>query len=77
MGADKLAENTTNAPKLICPICLPKPKSLGFDEKRLHWASVVSGITENISNNVLKRTCFFNLYTLEQFSKWINLFLSI
>ena len=77
MGADKLAENTTNAPKLICPICLPKPKSLGFDEKRLHWASVVSGFTENISNNVLKRTCFFNLYTLEQFSKWINLFLSI
>ena len=25
MGADKLSENTPNA-----PICLPKPKSLGF-----------------------------------------------
>ena len=30
MGADKLAENTPNAPKLICPNCLPKPKSLGL-----------------------------------------------
>ena len=27
MGADKWAENT---PKFICPICLLKPKSLGF-----------------------------------------------
>ena len=27
MGADNLAEN---APELICPICLPKPKSSGF-----------------------------------------------
>ena len=30
MGADKAAENTPNAPKFICPNCLPKPKSLGF-----------------------------------------------
>ena len=30
MGADKLAENTPNAPKFICPNCLPKPKSLEF-----------------------------------------------
>jgi hypothetical protein len=30
MGADKLAENTPNAPKIICPNCLPKPKILGF-----------------------------------------------
>ena len=30
MGADKLAENTPNAPKFIGPNCLPKPKSLGF-----------------------------------------------
>ena len=30
MGADKSAENTPNAPKFICPICLPKPKSLEF-----------------------------------------------
>jgi hypothetical protein len=28
MGADSSAENTSNAPKFICPICLPKPKSL-------------------------------------------------
>ena len=25
MGADKLAENTPNAPKVICPICLRNP----------------------------------------------------
>ena len=30
MGVDKLAKNTPNAPKRICPNCLPKPKSLGF-----------------------------------------------
>ena len=41
MGADKLAENTSNALKFICPICLPNPKVWDFDEKRLHWASVV------------------------------------
>jgi hypothetical protein len=27
MGADSFAENT---PKFICPTCLPKPKSYGF-----------------------------------------------
>ena len=43
MGADKLAENTQNAPKFICPNCLPKPKSLGFQYKRFHWATVVCG----------------------------------
>ena len=42
MGADSLAENTSNAPEFICPNCLPKPKFLDFNEKRLHWASVVS-----------------------------------
>ena len=41
MGADGSAKNTPNASKFICPICLPKPKSVGFQEKRLHWASVV------------------------------------
>ena len=30
MGADKLFENTPNAPKVICPNFLPKPKNLGF-----------------------------------------------
>ena len=43
MGADSSAENTPNAPEFISPICLPKPKSSGFQEKRLHWASVVRG----------------------------------
>ena len=33
MGANKFAENTPNAPKFICPICLPKPKKLGFQWK--------------------------------------------
>jgi hypothetical protein len=30
MGADSLAENTPIDPEFICPICLPKPKSSGF-----------------------------------------------
>ena len=34
MGADKLAEYTPNAPKFICPNCLPKPKSFGFRWKK-------------------------------------------
>ena len=38
MGGDKLAKNT---PRCICPNCLPNPKILGFQWKRLHWASVV------------------------------------
>ena len=39
MGADKLSENTPNAPKFICPNCLPK--FWDFDEERLHWVSEV------------------------------------
>ena len=35
MGADKLAKNTPNAPKLLSPICLPNPKILGFSKKKL------------------------------------------
>ena len=34
MGADSLAENTPNAPEFICPMCLPKPKSSGFQWKK-------------------------------------------
>ena len=33
-GADSLAENNPNAPKFICPICLPKPKNSGFQWKK-------------------------------------------
>ena len=44
MGADSLAKNTPNAHEFICPICLPKPKALKFNEKRLHWASVVRAL---------------------------------
>ena len=41
MGADKSAEN---AQKCICPICLAKHKS--FNEKKLHRAFVVRGISD-------------------------------
>ena len=34
MVADSSAENTPNATKFICPICVPKPKSLGFQWKK-------------------------------------------
>ena len=35
MGADESAENTPNAPYFLVPICLSKPKSLGFLKKAL------------------------------------------
>ena len=34
MGADSMAENTPNAKEFICPICLPKPNSSGFQWKK-------------------------------------------
>ena len=34
MGADSVAENSQNAPEFIWPICLPKPKSSGFQWKK-------------------------------------------
>ena len=34
MGADSLAQNTSIAPEFICPICLPKHKSSGFQCKK-------------------------------------------
>ena len=34
MGADSSAEINPNVPKFICPNCLPKPKSLGFQWKK-------------------------------------------
>ena len=40
MDADKSAENTQNAPKILGPICLLKPKSFEFSKKSL-WVSVV------------------------------------
>ena len=34
MAADKLAENTPNAPKFNGPNCLPKPKKFGIFMKK-------------------------------------------
>jgi hypothetical protein len=42
MGADSLAKNTPNAPELSAQFVCPSPKVLNFNEKRLHWASVVA-----------------------------------
>jgi hypothetical protein len=41
MGADKSTKNTPNAQHLSAQIVCSSPKVLDFDEKRLHWASVV------------------------------------
>ena len=40
MGADKSAENTSNAPKISGLLCQPEPKRLGFSKKAL-WVSVL------------------------------------
>ena len=45
MGADSLAKNTPNASINFSPICLLKPKSLGFLKKALSgcpWSVIVS-----------------------------------
>ena len=41
MGADSLAKNTLNASTNFSPICLPKPKSLGFLKRSSLCVSVV------------------------------------
>ena len=41
VGADSLAESTTNTPNFIWPICPICPKVWDIVEKRLHQASVV------------------------------------
>ena len=46
MSADKSAENTPNALKLSAQIDCPSPKVWDFDEKRLHWASVVRDMNQ-------------------------------
>ena len=53
MGADKSAENTMSDSKDFSPICLPKPKSLGFLKKKFSlgvrspWYFVLSQKNDN------------------------------
>ena len=55
-SADNSAENTPNAPKFIRPICLSKPKNLGF-----HWRKASLGV----------RSPWFGLLDWEQnFQYW-------
>ena len=46
MGADKSFKNTPNVPKFV----YLSPKVWDFDEKRLHWASVVRGSINKDTN---------------------------
>ena len=66
MGAESSAENTPNAKEVICPICLPKPKGLDFNEKRLHWASVVRGCMYafDILQIISKKSLLFSQWSL-------------
>ena len=50
MVADELAENTPNALNLSAQIFCPYPNVWDFDEKRLHWASLVRVLTDIIFN---------------------------
>ena len=49
-GADSLAENTPNAPKFICPICLSKPKSFEY-----RWKKVSSGVCSPWFKNFVQK----------------------
>jgi hypothetical protein len=44
LSAEKSSEKYSKGPKIYLPqIVCPRPKVWDFDEKRLHWASVVRG----------------------------------
>ena len=43
MGANKLAENTPNAPKKYMPKLFTQAQMLKTIEKMLHWVSVLRG----------------------------------
>ena len=51
MSADKLAENTPNAPKFICPSFLLKPKSLEF-----WWKKATLGVRSPWANPKISNT---------------------
>ena len=50
MSAESLAENIPNAPQFICS----SPKVLDFNEKRIHWTSVVHGL----DHREYQKVCF-------------------
>ena len=77
MGADKLAENTPNAPKLICPIVCPSPKVWDFNEKRLHWVSVVRDWKQTKFKNCKEqRVRLQNFFDPIMASNWCSLSLA-
>ena len=49
-GFCRLAENTQNAPTFFGPICLPKPKRLGFLKKTSVWVSVCDHYQPHVKN---------------------------
>ena len=63
MGADKFAQNTPNAPnaQIVCS----SPKVRDFDEKRLHWASVVRDCNYGIDGKLMK--CFRTVDAVKKF----------
>ena len=48
MDADKSAEKTQIPQNISAQILCPNPKVWDFDEKRLHWVSVVRGLLVNL-----------------------------
>ena len=73
MGADKLAWNTPNAPKFICPNCLPSPKVWDFDEKMLHWVSVV----RRYSCPMFFKSLIWNIHRIDRSSHVFSTFVVI
>ena len=53
MDPDSLAKNTPNDLEFICQ----SPKILDFNEKRLHWASVVRGSKEHATRKKKTSSC--------------------
>ena len=65
---NSLAKSTRNDPNFICPICLLNSKKfLDFDEKMLHWASLVRGGHNKVHrDSKLQSPALINICTLTQ-----------
>ena len=48
MGADKLAENTPMPQNISAQFVRPSQEDWGFNEKRLHWESIVRDFFQDL-----------------------------
>ena len=72
MGADKSAENISNAPKIICPNCRPKTKSLEFWWKKASLSACSSLGVHACTNLTIQAVLIYTIYLVSIL--WIGIF---